>query len=306
MRHHMFKFGCAPLAVAIENGYRAITHAMTENLENIYGKKWRERPVAHVAIAPPDLDVESVSWQPLDVMSFATAAGQTEITREILRRSDFYFSEVREQAGRSIESLVKLGLLHEGPDSALADVIAMLAEGADVNPNTIRALNQTEVRVNDLDLCFPGLEPSLVRLPGLIALSAGHVEGLRGIDGAKALKVLLDSDSGRDVDMFAPARGVSLAHCCALGGSLDTMRTAIAAGFTGAEVDNNGASVVDYAQNAGHINLVKLVQNVQARRVIGEAVGPKSKKVATDKRAESFRVLCELQHATARRAGARP
>lgn len=298
MRHDMYRFNHCPLSTAIENGYRAIVDQMVDQLYSRRRHNWMSVEIATVGIAPVNVDPEQVNWIALDPLAFACVTGQTEMVRNMLDRTDFSVAEACDEVGKSVARIAALGILSTGPDSVLSDVAAMLAAGAQVDPRVLRRLANLDVTVSDLSIRNSAISPQSAKLPGLLALCATTADNMRSIDAAGALDVLLPHVATPKADMLSPSKGEKLAHCCALGGSVDVLRACVSNGHLGTDADAEGTTAISYAQSSGNQIIAKLFQNIQARNTIRASSLRPGKHTETDQRAVNYLRLRELQQST--------
>jgi hypothetical protein len=273
MRLNMYLRSICPFAYAVDNGHREIVKDMfAANKHKGSDKALVE--VGSVCISPPESAIEMAHWEPLNQVGFAIACGQTEMFKAMLSELDCTNPKIQQKLGETVHSLLKIGLLDQGPDSVLGNIVTLIGRGANIKPFANELFSKWVSVDNGLD--FARKPPSdKLAFPAMVMLSTDYLPGASNSDAVAAVNAMFKA--GLDVDMEVnPSRsGARMMHYAAMGGSTSLANALLANGATGLEKDVLGKRPIDYVDIADpREDMKRLLSGSAANEFLKDADGP--------------------------------
>jgi hypothetical protein len=188
---------------------------------------------------------------PVNAFAFAIACGQSEMFRAALTKADRDRDSVRDAMGRALDDVLESGLMDQGPDSILGDVVTLIGNGAPLSDFARTTLASMTVALDNGWDTEPSTTQHSLSFAAMAALSTTRLANASAADAMAALR-RLSEECG--VDLLAPASadypGATLLHYAAVVGHPSIVNFLIEHGANPAAPDGAGRSATYYAQVA--------------------------------------------------------
>jgi hypothetical protein len=142
MRPGMFCSGMTPLGQAIDNGDLRVVLRLLSAAGDIPDDGL---PFVKVPHAGQIRVSDHGGAYAFNAVAFASACGQTEMVREMLSRLDVNNAAVRRDLGAAVDALLVTGMLRQGPDSILGDIVVLISRGANLSQFAVAELLGREI-----------------------------------------------------------------------------------------------------------------------------------------------------------------
>jgi hypothetical protein len=174
--------------------------------------------------------------------------------------------------GEAVSQVVAAGLLRQGPDSVLADVVALVGRGARIDQVTLDDFAHSMLALDDgRHYAFQG-PCEYLSFAAMVALSpvvrSARAGGNAGADASATLLRLDEAGIDLQADVNLSNQGATLMHYAAAGGSPAVIRAVMALSGNLRQKDARGRLPIDYAPAHGLEEVKTLLAGGQARQFV--------------------------------------